>query len=593
MTRPILLSGLAAAAIVAGAAASPVQAQDQTHNFDIPAQNLGGTLRALAEQSRAQIIFDGNAVAGKRSPALKGRYSVDAALAILLRGSGLTAARNAEGVLVVARSIAEVPADAMASEGEAIVVTGTRVRGVDVPAPAIAFGREDFRNSGYSSVQDIFDNLTQNSREISADAALGSGVSDLALSNGQGAAGISLRGLGAESTLVLLNGHRRAGNVNGRVVDISAIPLAIVDRVEIVTGGRSAVYGSDAVAGVVNLVTRQDFEGMESQVYIGTAAKGGERIDISHAAGLKSDRGGIVVAYDFTRDWHFDTVRAGLTGPSPFDIKLSRFDARPDNKRHAFYGSGRYRIGDGIELYGDGLYTTESKQTRLAYTGPGFDFSRNTAIRSRQYSAVLGIKADLGASWRLDVSANHGGVRTREAIDDLLSSRRLRRSARLTEISPILDGSLFTIRSQEVKGAFGAEYRNEAIRTPRERGSRNIFSAFGELSIPLDLGAGTIELSAAGRYDRYSDFGSTFNPQAGLVWKPIAGLTLRGAYSRAFRAPSLSSLTQANQAFLQMAPDPKTGGETPVLIWLGGRQLKPETATTWTAGFDYSPPAES
>lgn len=586
------LAAMLATSICIAATATPAQAQ--TRSYDIAAGGLKPALDAYGRQSGRQIIYRADDVRGARSGGAHGTMHADAALTQLLRGSGFTYRVDASGAIAIIPGESEAGSAAADSESAEIIVTGTRIRGVDVPAPAVTVGREQIRNSGYASVADIFDDLPQNSREMSADASIGTGVSDLALSNAQGAAGISLRGLGAESTLILLNGHRRAGNVDGRVVDISAIPLAIVDRVEIVTGGRSAIYGSDAVAGVVNLVTRQDFEGMESEFYLGSAAKGGEQIGISHTGGFKSDRGGLVLAYDFRRERNFDIVRAGLGGPSPFDVSLRRFDARPDSKRHSLYAAGHYRVADAVEIYGDALYTTDLKRAKLDYTSPFFDFTQDSRIRSRQYSAVLGAKVDMGGGWRLDISGNHGAVRNREDVEDSFGGRKRKTSARLSEASAVVDGPLFAIGSREVKAAFGAEYRNEALNNPTLKADRNIVSAFGELIVPFDIGAGEAEFSLAGRYDRYSDFGSTFNPQAGLVWKPVDGLAIRGAYSRAFRAPPLLSLSLSNQAFLQYAPDPKTGGVTPVLIWLGGNTaLRPERAATWSAGFDYSPPSAS
>ncbi|WP_157218992.1 TonB-dependent receptor [Flavisphingomonas formosensis] len=574
------------------AVATPAQAQSRS--YDIAAGGLKSTLDAYGWQSGRQVLYRTDDISGVRSDGVRGTLDADTALARLLRGTGFTFRVDASGAIAIVPGEGEAGSAAADSESAEIIVTGTRIPGVDVPVPAITIRRDQIRNSGYASVADIFDDLPQNSREMSADASIGTGVSDLALSNGQGTTGISLRGLGAESTLVLLNGHRRAGNVDGRVVDISAIPLAIVDRVEIVTGGRSAIYGSDAVAGVVNLVTRQDFEGMESEFYLGSAAKGGERIGISHTGGIKSERGGLVLAYDFRRERNFDIVRAGLGGPSPFDVSLRRFDARPDSKRHSLYAAGHYRIADAVEIYGDALYTSDLKRTVLDYTSPFFDFTQNSRIRSRQYSAVLGAKVDLGGGWHLDVSGNHGAVRNRENVEDSFGGRYRKTSARLTEASAVIEGALFAIGAHEVKAAFGAEYRKEELTNPTLNADRNIASAFGELIVPFDIGGGEVEFSAAGRSDRYSDFGSTFNPQAGLVWKPAAGLAIRGAYSRAFRAPPLLTLSQSNQAFLQYVPDPKTGGVTPMLIWLGGNAaLRPERATTWSAGFDYSPPSAS
>src|SRR5690606_16159735 len=95
-------------------------------------------------------------------------------------------------------------------------------------------------------------------------------------STANGAASISLRGLGADATLVLVNGRRVAvssfaENVTTNFVDINSIPVAAIERVEVLKDGSSAVYGSDAVAGVINIITRRDFEGFEASVGYGAA----------------------------------------------------------------------------------------------------------------------------------------------------------------------------------------------------------------------------------------------------------------------------------------------------------------------------------
>jgi outer membrane receptor protein involved in Fe transport len=102
---------------------------------------------------------------------------------------------------------------------------------------------------------------------------------------------------------------------------------------------------------------------------------------------------------------------------------------------------------------------------------------------------------------------------------------------------------------------------------------------------------GGVDLSVAGRYDRYDDFGGTFNPQYGVVWKPLAGLAIRGAYSESFRAASLGDYGAAFPTLvISNQSDPTTGGTTPVLTQSGVHpDLGPEKAKTWSAGFDYTP----
>jgi iron complex outermembrane recepter protein len=124
---------------------------------------------------------------------------------------------------------------------------------------------------------------------------------------------------------------------------------------------------------------------------------------------------------------------------------------------------------------------------------------------------------------------------------------------------------------------------------------RDVWSAFAELNIPLiengPNGAGRLEISLAGRYDDYSDVGGTFNPQAGVIWEPLRGLILRGAYSSAFRAPALVELAGSVDAFLELVGDPTAGGaQVPVLFIQGENPgLSPEKADTWSLGVDYEP----
>ena len=601
------LAASAGAAVTIVAQASPAHAQEQTYRFEIPAQDLGAALREFARVSRRQVIFDADLVRARRSPALVGSYGAREAIERLLAGSGLVATQGAGGIFMVSQPASSAAAGTSAAaelpsqeEGTELLVTGTRIRGVDVAAPSLTITREQIDRTGYATVEEIFEDLPQNLNDISSDAVFATGASRLSTTNTQGAVGISLRGLGPESTLVLFNGTRRPGNVFGRVVDISAIPLAVVERVEIVTGGRSAIYGSDAVAGVVNLVTRREFDGAETQAYFGWSTNGGERLQLSQVAGTQSDRGGLVLAYDFTRGWRLDHQDTGLVQPSPFGLVPGRFDLQPDSRRHSVFASGRIDLTPGIELRGDGLYTNDLNENFASFSIPGvFTNSQSTRVRSEQYSGSVGIRADLGSEWALDISGTHGAVRNRERYVSPGGTAGGDIVADLTQIVAVADGPLFAIGPNVARGAIGVEYRHEGLERTSIAGARtldidrDVKSAFAELVLPFELdsrGDHMIEISLAGRYDDYSDFGDTFNPQAGIVWQPVRGLKFRAAYSRAFRAPSFSDLTIDNQAVIIPNPDPVNGGFTPVLSWLGGNpDLQPERATTWSLGFDYVP----
>lgn len=494
-------------------------------------------------------------------------------------------------------------------ELEEILVTGTRIRGIrDTAAPSIGLSRADLESTGYSTVREVFKSLPQNLGEIGADVGYGMGNSQVASSNTQRAAGISLRGLGPGSTLVLLNGSRRPGNVNGRVFDISAIPLSVVERVDIVTGGRSAVYGSDAVAGVVNITTRTDFEGAETQAYFGAPSEaGGERLQFSQIVGRKFARGGFVAAYDYTRDWALDLAETDvIRAPSEFGIVPETLDVQPQDKRHSAFLAGQFEISDTVEFRGDALYTSSRNRALTHYGIPGvFDFSNLQATESDQWSTSAMVRVHMGKEWSLAFSGATGVVDNHETavISSALSGSDTR--ARLSTMSAVADGPLLSFGDRTIRGAAGVERREERYTGENldpaivgENRSRAVNSAFAEVTLPIvqsgsHAGLRRLEFSAAGRHDDYSDFGSTFNPQFGVIWGPSRDLVIKGTYSEAFRAPDLYYMALAQQGAIWDLPDPEAAsGVSPVLVWADGNpNLRPETAETWTAGFDFTPEA--
>ncbi len=147
---------------------------------------------------------------------------------------------------------------------ETVVVTGSRIpqQGLYSPSPVTAIGQQEMKFEGTTGVETLLNNLPS----VFADQT--SGVSNGAT----GTATVDLRGLGSVRTLVLVNGTRLApGDPKVPVADLNQIPAALVDHVEVLTGGASAVYGSDALAGVVNFVMRKDFEGIEFDGQYGIA----------------------------------------------------------------------------------------------------------------------------------------------------------------------------------------------------------------------------------------------------------------------------------------------------------------------------------
>ena len=269
-------------------------AQQQTAEIDIPAGNLVAALDTLAHQTGVQFVYSADQLAGLRTRGTHGRSSAQQALADLLAGTGYSARRDASGAVVIVKDApqqAEPAASSPPQPSEAaapktlqeVVVTGSRIprSQIEGPAPVVTITAQDIAQRGFANVPDLMTSLTQN---------LG------ALDNNQytdgfspGAQAVDLRGLGPNHTLVLVNGRRIADypqsyGGNSNFTDISNIPTALIDRVEILSGSASAVYGSDAMSGVINFILKKKVDGTTIDYRAGGTQHGGgasQRLDIT------------------------------------------------------------------------------------------------------------------------------------------------------------------------------------------------------------------------------------------------------------------------------------------------------------------------
>jgi iron complex outermembrane receptor protein len=148
-----------------------------------------------------------------------------------------------------------------------VEVTGSRIRRAEseTSQPIISLNREEIQAQGLTSVGDVIQNL----------AANGSTLNTTFNNGGNGETRVSLRNLGSNRTLVLVNGRRWVGGTGlGGAVDLNTIPTAAVERIEVLKAGASSIYGSDAIAGVVNVILRTDYQGAELNAYLGMFDKG-------------------------------------------------------------------------------------------------------------------------------------------------------------------------------------------------------------------------------------------------------------------------------------------------------------------------------
>ena len=183
--------------------------------------------------------------------------------------------RFAALMATVANAVAQTPVADAPPQLERVEVTGSSIKRIDAATalPVQILNRADIQRSGASNAEQLL-------KSVSATATLGStSVANTGAGGGQGGNGsvslISLRGLGSARTLVLINGRRSAPVAGTSAVDITTIPISAIERVEVLKDGASAIYGSDAVAGVVNFILRRDFTGVEVSTTVGAPTRGG------------------------------------------------------------------------------------------------------------------------------------------------------------------------------------------------------------------------------------------------------------------------------------------------------------------------------
>jgi iron complex outermembrane recepter protein len=199
------------------------------------------------------------------------------------------------GVLVALGSVLALPQVPVYAQ-ERVEITGSRIRtlGATSNSPITSVSAEEFNSSAPVAVEEVIRSLP------SAIPAIGPGTNN----GSNGTASIDLRGLGTNRTLVLINGRRLVPATLGGVVDTNSIPVALLDRIDVVTGGASAVYGADAVAGVVNFMLKRNFTGLDARTTYGVSEQGDAkryRTDVTLGANLAEGRGNVALSFGTSR----------------------------------------------------------------------------------------------------------------------------------------------------------------------------------------------------------------------------------------------------------------------------------------------------
>ena len=282
------------------------------------------------------------------------------------------------------------PAEAAPQETETIMVTGSRIARRDAVAesPILSVGREEVTTSGYVTMEQYLNTLPQVTPGLSSQ-------SNNPSSNGR--AFIDLRGLGSSRNLVLVDGRRGMGSTAGGTVDVNTIPAALIENTEIITGGAAATYGADAVAGVVNFILRDDFEGIELDTqYRLTEQEDGQEWNTDFTVGGNFDDGrgnAVFSASYFNREAMYKDARdfsaqaSSRTGLFPGGNWSTGTNSPDQAAVDAIFGPGACAASGGSAGFGfnpDGTpfctgVAGDSSLDIVGYTGPDEDVATQFA----------------------------------------------------------------------------------------------------------------------------------------------------------------------------------------------------------------------
>ncbi|WP_115718039.1 TonB-dependent receptor [Gallaecimonas mangrovi] len=368
------------------------------------------------------------------------------------------------GSAAIAVSVPAFAADDSSSSDsnvEKITVTGSRIKRTDMEtaSPVSIITAADIKKSGYNNVADFINDST-----FSSGSSLGASTNN----GSYGTATVNMRGLGANRTLILVNGRRMINSGTGAdsSVDMNSIPLAMVDHIEVLKDGASAVYGSDAIAGVINIITKKHFQGIQVNGSYGGSGRGDANDGtISLLMGADTDKANVVIGASYqdrsaamqsNRGWSScarDGSDAGACSGSSYtgspsvaydsgvgytqqdssgnwEPQTSTYDYVPyqylstPEKVFSVFGNGSYQLTDNTSLFSEMLWTRRTSTEQLApsplevtipadATGNEWDTDvdyklRATDLGPRDYSQVVNTsRYVIGAQGTLDI---HNGL---------------------------------------------------------------------------------------------------------------------------------------------------------------------------------------
>lgn len=733
-----------------------------THEYalDIPRLPIIEALKEFTTQTGQLISFwpDAQTDQTRLVGPLRGKFTAEVALTRLLAESGLAYRRtNDRSLVVMAPSLLGAPRNGVSgsdqdrgrlAEGrpylqkkqrpqeeltvvghagsnaiigkpavervDEVIVLGSRIdHSGEGPAPVQVFTRRMIEELGAASIPDVLRYTPQQPFTRAEHYYT------------NGAEYSQMRGIGVDTTLILLNGRRVVPTSNSLTLnafDLNSIPLAAVERIEVLSDSASAIYGADAMGGVINVVLKNDIPQPVLDVQYGGAGGGAGLLRASFSAGYQAERLRTSVIFDYyQRDFLLGSERdlwrnqdytryggldyrsaAGVPGTvsslrgdnlpglassfamvpegssgvglTPQDFvatagvrnrtsTLSTLSIVPEVEQRSVALFGEYDLTPDLMAFAEVLYTNRQVMSQeglypvqralVPADNPFNPFHQPVLVdfildglEPRRFEhdmdwirGAFGLRGSLISSWQWEVAAVastetdnalstievnaarlgaalaerdparalnpfvDGPAGGSELLASLIEPERSSNLSRGRQLSAFLQGELFELPAGAVQAVVGGEWRDEEMiyddrKLPVHDG-RNMRAAFTEVRVPLmgptaSSHSDVLSMTLAARVDDYSDFGSSVNPQLGLLWRPADGILFRGSYGTSFRPPSLFELHAPRTTVTNAAvrdPARNNAMSTVTFVAGGNPNLQPIEAESMTTGFVLAPGA--
>jgi iron complex outermembrane receptor protein len=593
---------------------APALAADERRiEYNIEAGDLGEALKTVSRLSGKEIIFHSEAVLGRTAPRLHDTLSADEAVRALLEGTGLTAQFRKDVIIIRGRSKPSGDlADRSTEQGD-IVVTGSRIPGNEPVSPLVVATRSSIEKRGINDLGTFARSLVQNysGGQNPSIPGGGQGTSE----NVSSSSTLNFRGLGPDATLTLFNGHRVAYDALSQGVDISAIPLAALDRVEIVTDGSSALYGSDAVGGVANVIFRKDYDGATVSARVGGSTDGGDfEQQYNIVTGRRWQNGGFMVAYDFR---HITPITARQRSYTQTNDPSETLQS--GERQHSIVFSGHQGITDRLSLEVDGQFNDRNSRRCVNYTATDGCLGNGADIRigTRSWTVAPSLKIALPNKWDLRLGLLLGESRAEQLADVAVDgspylTQRGIYTNRVQSFEAGAEGPLVRLPGGDARLALGGGVRRakfifdiaaiqsgSAVPVQQLAQDRTTSYGYGEISFPFISSANGVpfvhrlSFTAAVRYEDITRAGDVATPKLGVIYAPSRDIAFKFSWGKSFKAPTQYQASRPKLGYSQVGstsyfPASPTPGT--VLYLSGGNpDLKPERATNWTATVSLTP----